>query len=92
MDLCNQFNVHGPSCLFVTGIDEAYSDDDITEFFKVNGDIKKVVRVPNDPEQPQGGALIEYAAERTISRLDPVQLGSLPSPNDSAVTWYVKSP
>ncbi|CAL9701145.1 unnamed protein product [Knipowitschia caucasica] len=91
MDLCNQFNVHGPSCLYVTGIDEAYSDDDITEFFKVNGDIKKVVRVPDDPEQPQGRALIEYAAERTISRLDPVQLGSLPSPNDSVVTWYVKT-
>lgn len=91
MDLCNQFNVHGPSCLYVTGIDEAFSDDDITEFFKVNGDIKKVVRVPNDPEQPRGCALIEYTAERTISRLDPVQLGSLPSPNDPAVTWCVKT-
>ncbi|XP_077063831.1 uncharacterized protein LOC143715878 [Siphateles boraxobius] len=91
MDLCNQFNVHGPSCLYVTGIDEAYSDDDITELFKVNGDIKKVVRVPNDPEQPRGRALIEYTAERTISRLDPMQLGTLPSPNDPAVTWCVKT-
>lgn len=91
MDLCNQFNVHGSSCLYVTGIDEAYSDDDITEFFKVNGDIKKVVRVPNDPEQPRGRALIEYTAERTISRLDPVQLGNLPSPKDPAVTWCVKT-
>ncbi|KAJ8000871.1 hypothetical protein DPEC_G00184900 [Dallia pectoralis] len=91
MELCNQFRVHGLSSLYVTGIDEAYSDDDITEFFKVNGDIKKVVRVPDDPEQPRGRALIEYTAERVISRLDPIQLGSLPSPNDPAVTWCVKT-
>ncbi|KAJ7996785.1 hypothetical protein DPEC_G00240620 [Dallia pectoralis] len=76
MELCNQFRVHGLSSLYVTGIDEAYSDDDITEFFKVNGDIKKVVRVPDDPEQPRGRALIEYTAERVISRLDPIQLES----------------
>ncbi|KAJ8007768.1 hypothetical protein DPEC_G00097630 [Dallia pectoralis] len=76
MELCNQFRVHGLSSLYVTGIDEAYSDDDITEFFKVNGDIKKVVRVPDDPEQPRGRALIEYTAERVISRLDPRQLES----------------
>lgn len=91
MDLCNQFNVHGPSCLYVTGTNEAYTDSNITDFFKANGDIRKVVRIPNDPEQPQGRALIEYSSDRTISRFGPAQLGDLPSPNDPAVTWCVRT-
>lgn len=91
MDICNQFDLHGPSCLFVTGISDAYTDTDIAAYFKVNGDIKKIVRVPDDPDQPQGRVLIEYAMERTVSRLDPAQLGNQPSPNDPDVTWYVKT-
>lgn len=91
MDICNQFDLHGPSCLYVTGISEAYSDTDIADFFKVNGDIKKIVRVPDDPDQPQGRVIIEYSMDRTISRLDPAQLGNQPSPNDPGVTWHVKT-
>ncbi|KAK7882180.1 hypothetical protein WMY93_028354 [Mugilogobius chulae] len=72
-------------------IDKAYTDSDITEFFKANGDIKKIVRVPDDPQSPLGRTLIEYSSDRTISRLDPAQLGDLPSPNDPAVTWSVRT-
>ncbi|KAK7893154.1 hypothetical protein WMY93_022306 [Mugilogobius chulae] len=73
------------------GIDKAYTDSDITEFFKANGDIKKIVRVPDDPQSPLGRTLIEYSSDRTISRLDPAQLGDIPSPNDPAVTWSVRT-
>ena len=27
MEYCNRYDVHGQSCLFVSGIDETYSDD-----------------------------------------------------------------
>ncbi|XP_028295989.1 paraneoplastic antigen Ma3 homolog [Gouania willdenowi] len=91
MDLCNQFDVHGPSCLYVTGISEVSTDSDITDFFQSNGEINKVVRIPNDAEQPQGRALIEYTSDRTITRLDPAQLGNLPSPSDPTVTWCVRT-
>lgn len=91
MDICNQFDLHGPSCLYVTGIDEAYTDEDIVDFFKVNGDIDKVVRVPDDPDHPKGQTLIQYSSDRAISRLDPANLGDLPSPNDPAVSWHVRT-
>lgn len=32
MDLCNQFDLHGPSCLYVTGVSEQHSDGEITDF------------------------------------------------------------
>ncbi|CAL9697932.1 unnamed protein product [Knipowitschia caucasica] len=91
MDLCNQFDVHGPSCLYVTGISEAHTDGDIHDFFKDNGEIKKIVRIPEDPEQPQGRVLIEYSSDRSITRLDPAQLGDLPSPSNPTVTWCVRT-
>ena len=91
MDLCNQFDVHGPSCLYVTGISEFYTDKEVTEFFEVNGDIKKVVRVPDLPDQPKGRTLVEYSSERAISRLDPAALGQLPSPRDPHITWQVRT-
>lgn len=91
MDLCNQFDVHGPSCLYVTGINEQYSDKEITDFFKANGDIKKIVRVPDVPDQPRARTLVEYSSERAISRLDPANLGHLPSPYDPNITWHVKT-
>ena len=89
MDLCNQFDVHGPSCLYVTGIDERYTDKEITDFFKVNGDIKKIARVPDEPDQPKGRILVEYSSDREISRLNPANLGHLASPDDPNTTWHV---
>ena len=91
MDLCNQFDLHGPSCLYVTGISESYSDESITDFFKVNGDVAKVVRVPDNPDQPKGQVLVEYSTDRAISRIDPANLGNLASPDDPTVTWHVRT-
>lgn len=87
MDLCNQFDVHGPSCLYITGINEQYTDKEITDFFKVNGDIKKIVRVPDETAR----TLVEYSSEWAITRLDPANLGHLSSPNDPNITWHVKT-
>lgn len=91
MDICNQFDLHGPSCLYVTGISEKYSDDKITNFFKVNGDIAKIVRVPDDPDQPRGRTLIQYSSDRAVSRLDPAFLGDQPSPDDPNILWHVRT-
>lgn len=91
MDLCNQFDLHGPSCLYVTGIDETCTDKEINDFFKVNGDIEKIVRVPDKPDKPKGQTLIQYSSEQTISRLNPANLGNLPSPYDPTLTWHVRS-
>ncbi|XP_076829405.1 zinc finger CCHC domain-containing protein 18-like [Brachyhypopomus gauderio] len=91
MDLCNQFDVHGPSSLYITGIDEQYTDGEIIDFFKVNGDVKKIVRVPDVPDQPRARALVEYSSERSILRLDPANLGQVPSPGDPNITWHVKT-
>ena len=91
MDLCNQLDLHGPSCLYVTGIDETCTDKEINDFFEVNGDIEKIVRVPDKPDKPKGRTLIQYSSEQTISRLDPANLGNLPSPYDPTLTWHVRS-
>lgn len=96
MDLCNRFDIHGPSCLYVTGIDEQYMDEEITGFFNVNGDIKKIVRVPDyfdffAPGQPRARTFVEHSLERAIYRLDPAGLGHLPSPHDPNITWLVKT-
>lgn len=91
MDLCNRFDVHGPSCLYVTGIDEQYTDKELTDFFKVVGDIKKVVRVPDVPEQPKARTLVEYSSEQAIKRIDPIILGHVPSPRDPNIIWHVRT-
>ncbi|XP_075306240.1 zinc finger CCHC domain-containing protein 18-like [Odontesthes bonariensis] len=91
MDICNQFDVHGPSCLYVTGIDEQYTDKEISDFFNVHGDIKKIVRIPDVPDQPTARTLVEYTTERAISRLDPASLGYLLSPRDPNISWHVKT-
>lgn len=91
MDLCNQFDLHGPSCLYVTGVDETYTDESITDYFKVNGDIVKIVRIPYNPDQPKGQVLIQYSSDRMISRLDPANIGNLPSPDDPTVIWHVRT-
>lgn len=63
MDLRNQFLLHGPSCLYAKGESGRYSDDEITDFFQVDGDIAKIVRVPDDPDQPRGRTL--YSTQQT---------------------------
>ncbi|XP_038128535.1 zinc finger CCHC domain-containing protein 18-like [Cyprinodon tularosa] len=91
MDLCNKFKVHGQSCLYVTGIDLNYSEEEIADFFKVNGDVTKVIRVPDDPDQPKGRTLVQYSSDRAISRIDPANLGDQPSPKDPSAIWHVST-
>lgn len=91
MDMCNRFDVHGPSSLLVTGIVRDYTDEEITKVFEVNGKISKIVRIPNEQGQPEGRVLIEYASDRSISRVDPITLGDLASPKDPSVTWSART-
>ena len=89
MEICNKYDLRGQNCLYVTGIDDSYSEEEITDFFEVNGDIAKVVKVPDEPGQPTGRVLIEYASDRAIPRLNPASVGNLPSPRDPNVSWHV---
>lgn len=91
MDICNKFDLHGPSCLYITGINETYTDEELTAYFKANGDIVTIVRVPNEHNQPKGRTLMQYSSERAISRLDPASLGDVQSPDDPTVTWCVRT-
>ena len=91
MDICNRFEVNGQNSLYVTGIGSDYTDEEINTVFKVNGDISKIVRIPDESGQPEGRALIQYASDRSISRIDPITLGTLPSPKDPAVLWFVRT-
>jgi hypothetical protein len=45
MELCNRYDLRGPNCLYVTGIDDSYTVNKITDVFKVDGDIAKTVNV-----------------------------------------------
>ncbi|CAI5680231.1 unnamed protein product [Oreochromis niloticus] len=91
MDICNRFEVNGQNTLYVTGIGPEYTDEEITAVFKVNGDISKLVRIPDELGQPEGRALIQYASDRSISRIDPITLGTVPSPKDPAVLWFART-
>lgn len=91
MELCNRFDLRGQNCLYVTGIDEIYPEKEITDLFVVNGEVAKVVQMPNEPEQPTGRALIEYASGWAIPRIDPATVDNIPSPRDPNVTWRVKT-
>lgn len=91
MDICNRYDLRGQNCLFVTGIGESYSEKEVTDFFVAHGDVAKVVKIPDEQGQPSGRALVEYASDRTITRLDPAALGILPSPRDPNVTWHVRT-
>ncbi|KAI2644375.1 Modulator of apoptosis 1 [Labeo rohita] len=91
MDLCKRFDVHGQNCLYVTGVEKTCSIEDITGFFEVHGEISKVVRVPDEPEQPSGRLLIQYSSESSILKIDPDSLGDLTSPKDPAVAWHVRT-
>lgn len=91
MELCNQFDVRGQNCLYVTGIEDSCSEQEIADFFKINGDVEKVVKVPDESGQPTGRVLIEHSSYRAISRLNPDTVGKLPSPKDSNVTWHART-
>lgn len=91
MDICNRFEVNGQNSLYVTGIGSDYTDEEINTVFKVNGDISKIVRIPDESGQPEGRALIQYASDRSISRIDPITLGTVPSPRDPAVSWFART-
>lgn len=71
MDIWNRFEVNGQNSLYVTGIGSDCTDEEIDTVFKVNGDISKIVRIPNESGQPEGRALIQYASDRSISRINP---------------------
>ena len=90
MDLCNRFEVNGQNSLYVTGIGSDCTDEEISTVFKVNGDISKIVRIPDESGQPEGRALIQYASDRSISRIDPMTLGTVSSPKDPAMLWFTR--
>ena len=87
MEYCNRYDVHGQSCLFVSGIDETYSD--IIEIFEVHGGIVKCIRVPDEVGKPNGRVLVQYRDERSVARMDPDFLGTTFSPDDSNASWHV---
>lgn len=89
MEYCNRYDVNGQSCLFVSGIDEKYSDDDIIDIFKVHGDIVKCIRVPNELSKPKGRVLVQYRDERAIARIDPDFLDTTFHPDESDASWHI---
>lgn len=91
MDICKRFGVNGQNSLYVTGIGSDYTDEEISTVFEVNGDISKIVRIPDESGQPEGRTLIEYTSDRSISRIDPITLGTLPSPKDPALSWVART-
>lgn len=91
MDLCNRYSVHGQSCLYVTGVDKNCTNEDITSLFEVNGEIAKIIRVPDEPDQPTGRVLVQYSSESSVLRINPDSLGELPDPKDPSMTWCVRT-
>lgn len=74
--------------MYVTGVEETCYNEDIARIFEAHGKIEKIVRVPDEPEQPAGRVLIQYLSEKYILRISPDFLGDLPSPKDPAMTWH----
>lgn len=91
MDICNRFGVDGQSSLYITGMKGDYTDVEIASTFEVNGEISKIVKIPDEPGQPEGRVLLQYVSDRSISRIDPITLGTIPSPKDPAVVWSVRT-
>lgn len=91
MDLCRRFDVDGQCSLFVTGVEGIYTDDDIASVFSVNGKVSRIVRIPDESNQPEGRVLIQYLSDQAISKINPQILGDLPSPKDPAIGWSVKT-
>ena len=89
MEYCNRYDVHGQSCLFVSGIAETYLDDYIIDIFEVHGGIVKCIRVPDEVGKPNGRVLVQYRDERSVARMDPDFLGKTFSPDDSNASWHV---
>ncbi|CAL9689979.1 unnamed protein product [Knipowitschia caucasica] len=91
MDLCERFRADSQKTLYVTGIGRSFSDDDISDVFGVNGEISNIIRIPNEPHQPQGRTLIVYESEQAILKVDPSTLGELVKPEDPTVKWFSKT-
>lgn len=91
MDLCKRFQADSQKTLYVTGVETSYSDDDIADFFRVNGKVSKIIRIPNEPHQPEGRTLIVYDSEQAILKIDPSTLGELTSEVDPALKWSSKT-
>lgn len=91
MELCDRFQVNSQTTLYITGVESSCSDDDINDVFVVNGKISKIVRIPNEPDQPQGRTLIEYESEQAILKIDPATLGELTSPVDATTKWSART-
>ena len=51
----------------------------------------KLVRIPDESGQPEGRVLVEYSSDRSISRVDPSILGTLPSSLNPSVVWSVRT-
>lgn len=91
MDICNRFGVDGQCSLYITGIKEDYTCEEIANTFTINGTVSKVVKVPDEQGEPEGRVLLQYASDMSISKIDPITLGTVPSPRNPAVTWTVKT-
>lgn len=91
MDLCNRYKIHGQSCLLVVGVDQTYTDVMLIRFFEQNGEVSNCIRVADEPNQPNGRVLIQYASERSITRINPDNLGHVPSLNNPAVLWHIRT-
>ena len=91
MDLCGRFQVNGQKTLNLTGVEQSCTDDDISDVFVTNGKISKIIRIPDEPHQPQGTTLVIYKSEQAILKIDPVTLGELQSPADPSIIWSSKT-
>ncbi|XP_039900907.1 zinc finger CCHC domain-containing protein 12-like [Simochromis diagramma] len=91
LDLCERFRVDSQKTLLITGIERHRSEHDITNVFEVNGKISNIVRVPDEPHQPEGRTLIVYESEQAILKIDPSTLGEVVSPLDPTVKWVSKT-
>lgn len=87
MDLCERVGVDSQRALCVTGVGMSCTDDDISDVFGVNGKISKIIRIPDEPNQPKGRTLVEYDSEQAIIKIVPAILGEIPSPEDPTEKW-----
>lgn len=91
MDLCDRLGVNSQTTLYVTGVESSCGDDVIVDVFRANGKISKIIRIPDEPNQPEGRTLIEYESDLAIIKIDPATLGELTSPVDPTVKWSART-
>lgn len=91
MELCDRFQVDSHRALYLTGVENGCSDDDLSDIFVINGKISKIVRVPNEANHPEGRVLIEYESEQAILKINPDTLGELASYTDPTSKWSVRT-